>query len=80
MTNIPNKTQEEKVLQVLKDNQGNWVNGQKFVREMMITQYHRAIWNLENRDGIEIEHSDFKDDYGFISYRIKPMSEQIKLF
>jgi hypothetical protein len=80
MTNIPNKTQEERVLQVLKDNQGNWVNGQKFVREMMITQYHRAIWNLENRDGIEIEHSDFKDDYGFISYRINPMIEQIKLF
>lgn len=68
--NKPNLTQEKRILQVLEDSRGQWVNGQKFIREMMITQYHRALWNLEHRDKIEIEHSDFKDDWGFMSYRL----------
>ena len=59
--NKPNKTQEMKVLKVLQDADGMWVTGQRFIREMLITQYHRAIWNLEHRDGFQIEHSDFKD-------------------
>lgn len=78
--NKQNETQENRILKVLQSNKGTWINGQKFIREMMITQYHRAIWNLENRDNIKIEHSDFKDDYGFLSYRL-PLSEpeQLKL-
>lgn len=75
--NIPNETQEGKVLKVLMDNEGQWVNGQHFCRTMMITQYHRAIHNLENNSkwinkylGYKIEHSDFVDEFGFKSFRI----------
>lgn len=69
-------TQEAKVLKVLLDANGAWINGQYFLREMYLSQYHRAIHNLEHRDGWNIEHSDFKDDYGFVSYRILPSGQQ----
>ena len=68
--NKPNLSQEYRILEVLENNRGTWINGQKFCREMMITQFHRAIHNLEKRDKIEVEHSDFKDNYGFLSYRL----------
>lgn len=74
-------TQEEKVLDVLeKAREGKvshplfikdgWVNKQYFVRVMYLTQAGRALWNLENTMGIEIEHSTFTDGYGFKSYRL----------
>jgi hypothetical protein len=63
-------TQEKRVLGVLLAAKGGWVSGQYFLREMMLSQYHRAIFNLEKRDGWEIEHSPFKDEFGFLSYRI----------
>lgn len=47
-----------------------WVNKQYFTRVMYLTQSGRAIWNLENRMGVKIEHSDFKDSFGFKSYRL----------
>lgn len=73
-------TQEEKVLDILQKardgkidhhliNDG-WVNKQYFVRVMYLTQAGRALWNLENKMGVQIEHSDFKDDFGFKSYRL----------
>lgn len=64
-------TQEKRVHQALLDAKGDWVSGQQFLRTMFLSQYHRAIFNLENRDKIEIEHSDFTDEHGFKSYRIK---------
>ena len=67
-------TQEERLLQVLKNTEG-WVNGQYFLREMMLSQYHRAIHNLQRnkeRYGYSgtIEPSPFKDEFGFKSYRL----------
>ena len=67
--NIPNLTQEQRVLKVLEDANGQWVSGQHFLRNMYLSQYHRAIHNLEHRDKINIEHSE-KGEYGFVSYRL----------
>lgn len=63
-------TQEKRVLDVLLNADGGWVSGQYFLREMYLSQYHRAIFNLEKRDGVAIEHSPFTDEHGFKSYRI----------
>jgi len=52
------------------DAKGDWVNGQYFCRTLWLTQFHAVIFNLENRYGWVIEHSEFKDDHGFKSYRI----------
>lgn len=75
--NIPNPTQEARVLAVLREAKGDWVNKQYFVRTMMLTQAGRAIHNLENDprwqdeyEGYKIEHSDFRDEFGFKSYRL----------
>ena len=62
-------TQEDRLLAALKAAEGQWVNGRYFLQTMMLSQYHRAIHNLEKR-GEKIEHSDFTDEYGFKSYRI----------
>jgi len=72
-------TQEKKVLKTLLDAQGGWVSGQYFLREMLLSQYHRAIWNLEKRDGVEIEHSQFTDEHGFKSYRIVQKPKQLQI-
>ncbi len=63
-------TQERKVLDVLLNAKGEWVNKQYFIRTLFLTQCGRAIWNLENRYHWPIEHSDFTDRYGFKSYCI----------
>lgn len=51
---------------------GNWVSGRVFLRERYISQFHRAIHDLENKFGWKgrIEHSGAPDEYGFIQYRI----------
>lgn len=73
-------TQEIKVLKILESAaegtiespfiKDGWVNKQYFVRVLYLTQAGRAIWNLENKMGYVIEHSDFTDDFGFKSYRL----------
>lgn len=68
-------TQEERVLEKLKQEDGRWVNGQHFLRQMYLSQYHRAIWNLQKKKerygyAGEIQASPFTDDYGFKSYRL----------
>ena len=74
-TNILKPTQERRILQSLQQANGEWVNGQYFLRELFLSQYHRAIFNLQKRrdiyeyDGI-IEASPFKDDFGFKYYRL----------
>jgi hypothetical protein len=77
--NIPNLTQEGKVLKALMDADGRWVSKRHFIEVFRLTQSGRAIYNLENNPkwkdkymGYEIEHSDFTDEYGFKSYRLKP--------
>jgi hypothetical protein len=76
-TVLSKPTQEQRVLDALVSAAG-WVNGQYFLRTLYLSQYHRAIWNLENREdwkarlrelGVRIEHSPFKDEHGFLSYR-----------
>lgn len=85
--NIPNLTQEGRVLEVLRQAKGGWVNKQYFIREMMLTQAGRAIYNLENKpiwkkeyEGYQIEHSDFRDEFGFKSYRLVEIGRQDTLF
>lgn len=62
-------TQEERVLRALTDANGGWINGQYFLREMMLSQYHAVIFRLEEQ-GHQIEHSTFTDEHGFKSYRL----------
>lgn len=62
-------TQRGKILNVLQNASGEWVNGRYFGRTMMITQYHTRIHELQKM-GYEIEPSDFTDEYGFKSYRL----------
>ena len=45
--NIPNETQERRVLRALQEAEG-WVNKQYLVRNLGFTQEGRAIHNLEN--------------------------------
>lgn len=68
-------TQEERILAKLKEARGQWINGQYFLRNMMISQYHRAIFNLINKRDFyfyngKIEASEFTDEYKFKSYRL----------
>lgn len=64
-------TQYYKVLDFLFKVKGEWVSGRYFIQTMMLSQFHAKIFELENRYGWTIEHSDFKDEHGFKSYRIK---------
>lgn len=66
----PKPSQATRILAVLKHAKGKWVNGRKFLQEMMITQAHARLHELE-RKGYKIEHSEFRDKYGFVSYRLK---------
>lgn len=63
-------TQPAKVLERLLAANGEWVNGRVFLRELYLSQYHARIKELEDDHHWVIEHSDFKDDFGFKSYRI----------
>lgn len=73
------KSQEERVLAALQRAGGAWMNGQYFLREMMLSQYHRAIHNLQKKrdryryEGV-IEASTFTDQHGFKSYRLDPIA------
>lgn len=66
----PKPSQATRILAVLKHAKGKWVNGRKFLQEMMITQAHARLHELE-RKGYKIEHSEFRDAHGFKSYRLK---------
>lgn len=71
-------TQAELVLEVLKRANGQWVNGQYFLRTMMLSQYHARISELKSNKGGRfkysgvIQGSSFRDEYGFMSYRLVP--------
>lgn len=79
------QTQAQRILDVLKSTNGAWVNGQHFLRTMMISQYHARIKDLEDNpqkydyDGM-VEHSTFTDEYGFKSYRLVVPRVNNKLF
>ena len=67
----PNLTQEEKVLQALTSAEGAWVDGEYFLRELYLSQYHARIHGLQKK-GYRIEASDFVSEHGFKSYRLLP--------
>ena len=70
-------TQKERVLNYLQARTGEWVNFRVFIQDMMLTQAHARIWELQ-RDGHRIEASDFRDEYGFRSYRhLSPEPQQV---
>lgn len=66
---IEKPTQENRILKVLQDANGGWVNGRYFIQTMMISQAHSRILGLQ-RKGHKIEPSQERDEYGFKSYRI----------
>lgn len=50
-----NITQEDRILTILKDAKGGYVDGMSFLRlKSPITQYHARIWGLQKK-GFEIE-------------------------
>jgi hypothetical protein len=67
------KTQCERVLEVLQKAEGGWVSGRYFLQDMMLSQAHARIWELQ-RSGHKIEASDFTDQWNFKSYRLVPPS------
>ena len=74
---IEKPTQENKILKALSDAKGEWINGQYFLRSLLLSQYHARIWGLQ-RKGFNIEASEFTDGYGFKSYRLIIKDEVIK--
>lgn len=67
----PNKTQEEKVLEALESAKGDWINGEYFLRNLYLSQYHARIHSLQKK-GYRIEASEFVNDHGFKAYRLLP--------
>lgn len=63
-------TQADRILRALLKADGEWISGSYFLREMLLSQYHARIWDLEQRFNWTIEHSEAKDSYGFLSYKI----------
>lgn len=83
-------TQEKRVLEELQKASGGWINYQYFFKTLGFTQAHRAIWNLVHKRERynyfgQIEVFDFKDEFGFKSYRLvadsaptyRPFSDKI---
>lgn len=68
------QTQAGRILEVLRGAKGEWVNGRVFIQDMMISQAHARIFELERR-GHRIEASPFKDEFGFRSYRLVEEAE-----
>jgi hypothetical protein len=62
-------TQHHKVLMALLRANGAWLSGTYFLRNLYISQYHARIFALENKYHWKIEHSNEKDEYGFVLYR-----------
>ena len=52
-------SQKRRIYDTLITANGDWVNGRYFLRELYLSQYHRAIWELENDHHIKVEHSTF---------------------
>lgn len=67
--------QENKVLSILQEKRGAWVDGEYFLRTLWISQYHARIHGLQ-RKGYPIEASDFTNKFGFKSYRL-PVGEDM---
>ena len=63
-------SQQERILQILRQANGEWVCGQYFNDPpVRISQFHTRIFELQQQ-GYVIEASTFKNEYGFKSYRL----------
>jgi hypothetical protein len=67
LLNKPNQAQ--RILKVLKDANGGWISGSYFLHTMLLSQYHARIWSLQ-KEGHNIEASDFTDNHNFKYYRL----------
>ena len=72
-------TQPRKVLDALLKANGEWINGRFFLRELYLSQYHARIKELEDDYNWPIEHSTFKDEFKFVSYRILTNTSNLTL-
>ena len=73
-------TQAYKVLMKLIEAGDEWTSGTVFLRSLYLSQFHARIWDLENKYHWNIEHSDFTDENGFLSYRLAAKPKQTALF
>jgi len=72
-------TQKQKVLEALQKAEGDWVNGQFFLRNLFLSQFHTRIFELQ-KEGYKIEASNFTDNHGFKSYKLlqdEPIQQQL---
>ena len=67
----PKPTQCARVLEALEEANGEWVSGRYFIQNMMLSQFHTRIYELQEQ-GHNIEASDFRDEFSFKSYRLLP--------
>lgn len=72
-------TQAGKILKVLEEADGEWVNARVFIQQMFLSQTSARITELRHK-GYAIETSDFRDSYRFVSYRLKLGEGQQALF
>ncbi len=73
-------SQKDRILQALLRAEGDWINGQYFLRTLYLSQFHARIKELEDDHHWPIEHSEFKDEHLFISYRLprqEPMQQSL---
>ena len=63
-------TQTRRILDMLLEANGAWISKQRFIRDLYLTQSGARIFELENEHHWPIEHSTFKDQNGFVSFRI----------
>lgn len=74
-------TQAERVLEVLRNANGAWVSGRYFLQQLYLSQFHARIFELQNNrdryayEGV-IESSEFRDEHGFVFYRLVNQGQQ----
>lgn len=68
-------TQAHKVLKMFQEHPNQWLNGQIFLRELYLSQYHARIFELQNkRDRYRYEGeivAGGKNEHGFKDYMLK---------
>jgi hypothetical protein len=72
-------TQVRRVLDILLKAEGGWVSKSYLVRSCGFTQAGARINELENEYRWNIEHSSFKDEFGFKSFRIVQRTRQLAM-
>jgi hypothetical protein len=71
-------TQERKVLDALLEANGGTLYSDYFERQLYLSQFHRAKFNLEHKHHWKIERRP-RNEYGFVGYRIVQEMKQLAL-